>query len=94
MSDVLKGDRLIEFLKKVPEWDHEGNTITKTFEFDDFTEAMEFVNTVAEIADEEGHHPDIDIRYNQVVLTLTTHDVGGLTENDFAIARKVDNLLD
>jgi 4a-hydroxytetrahydrobiopterin dehydratase len=64
--------------------------IKKEFVFADFAAAMVFVNKVAELAEAEGHHPDILIEYNKVTLTLSTHDVGGLTEKDFALEKKID----
>ena len=66
----------------------------RVFEFDDFTSAMDFVNAVAEIAEESEHHPDIEIKYNKVKLTLTTHSKGGLTDLDFEVAEKIDTLTD
>jgi 4a-hydroxytetrahydrobiopterin dehydratase len=79
-------------LATVPDWKRQGDVITRTFEFKDFSAAMEFVNAVAELAEQAWHHPDIDIRWNKVTLTLTTHKAGGLTEMDFALAQKVDRL--
>jgi 4a-hydroxytetrahydrobiopterin dehydratase len=79
-------------LASVPDWKWQGTTITRTFEFKDFPAAINFVGTVAVIAEEAWHHPDIDIRWNKVTLTLTTHDAGGLTEKDFALARRFDKL--
>lgn len=69
------------------------NKITKEFNFKSFKEAMSFVNRVAKITEEEGHHPDIYIFYSLVRLTLWTHAAGGLTENDFIMAAKIDELL-
>lgn len=80
-------------LAAVPEWKLSGNAIARTCQFKDFPGAILFVNAVAELAEEAGHHPDIDIRWNRVTLTLTTHDAGGLTEKDFDLARKFDGLL-
>lgn len=94
MSDLLSKEDIKRLLKKVPEWELEGSRITRTVEFDGFTDAVDFINDVAEIAEEEGHHPDIDIRYNKVILSLTTHDAGGVTEADFAVAQRLDNLID
>jgi len=65
-------------------------SITKEFKFKDFVEAMKFVNTVAEIAEQEGHHPDIFISYNHVRFELTTHAIKGLSQNDFILAAKID----
>jgi 4a-hydroxytetrahydrobiopterin dehydratase len=66
--------------------------ISRTFQFKDCPTAIKFVNVVAELAEEEWHHPDIDIRWNKVTLALTTHDAGGLTEKDFALAKKFGEL--
>lgn len=79
-------------LAGVPEWRRRRATIARTYEFRDFPAAMKFVQRVAVAAERDGHHPDIDIRWNKVTLTLTTHDEGGLTEKDFALARKTDRL--
>jgi 4a-hydroxytetrahydrobiopterin dehydratase len=79
-------------LATVSDWKKRGATITRTFEFKDFPAAIKFVNAVAKLAEKAGHHPDIDIRWNKVTLTLTTHDAGGLTDRDFSLARKFDQL--
>jgi 4a-hydroxytetrahydrobiopterin dehydratase len=76
-------------LARLPEWPRRGASITRTFQFANFLAAIRFVNAVARLAEAAGHHPDIDIRWNRVVLTLTTHDAGGLTRRDFALARKL-----
>jgi len=92
MADLMKTPELKERLKKIPEWELEKKHIERTFEFDDFTDAIDFVNAVGEVAEEEEHHPDIDIRYNKVRLVLSTHSKGGLTELDFALAERIDTL--
>jgi 4a-hydroxytetrahydrobiopterin dehydratase len=92
MADLIKAGDLKERMKKVPEWELEKKHIERTFEFDDFADAIDFVNSVAEIAEEEEHHPDIDIRYNKVRLVLSTHSKGGLTELDFGLAERIDTL--
>ena len=79
-------------MKRVPEWDTNKKQIERTFEFDDFNQAVDFVNALAEIADEEEHHPDIDIRWNKVRVALSTHSEGGLTDLDFHLAEKIDTL--
>lgn len=94
MADLIDPSNLDNFTKKVPEWEIDGESLTRTFEFDEFMEAVDFVNSVAEIAEEAQHHPDIDIRFNTVTLTLTTHDLGGLTKSDFEVASRIDNLVD
>ena len=77
----------------LPDWKSDGQIISRTYEFKDFPAAMEFVNTVAELAEQVQHHPDIDVRWNKVTLALTTHDAGGLTEKDFALARACDTCV-
>lgn len=79
-------------LLAVPQWQRKAAVISRTFEFKDFVVAMKFVNAVARAAERAWHHPDIDIRWNRVTLGLTTHDAGGLTEKDFALAAKFDGL--
>ena len=79
-------------LATLPEWKKQGVLITRTFQFKDFPAAIKFVDAVAELAEQAWHHPDIDIRWNKVTLTLTTHDAGGLTKKDFVLARKFDEL--
>lgn len=76
-------------METVPCWENNGKEITRTYKFKDFKEALAFVNRVAELADAADHHPDIDIRWNKVKLTLSTHSAGGLTEKDFALARQI-----
>jgi 4a-hydroxytetrahydrobiopterin dehydratase len=94
MPDLLKPDAAKALLKKVPEWELEKKHIERTFEFDDFSESIDFVNGVAEVAEDEEHHPDIDIRYNKVRLILSTHSKGGLTELDFNLAERIDTLAE
>ena len=76
----------------IPNWLKRGKTIQRTFEFDGFTGGMDFVNRVARKAQRINHHPDIDIRFNKVTLTLTTHDEGGITDKDFSLARQCDQI--
>lgn len=70
----------------------EGKKIYKIFKFKDFKETMVFVNKVADLAENENHHPDIAIHYNKVDIILWTHKIGGLSENDFILAAKIDNI--
>lgn len=94
MPDLLTAQDIKTWLKKLPEWELEKKHIERLFEFDDFSQAIEFVNGVAEIAEEEDHHPEIDIRYNKVKVALSTHSEGGLTDLDFELAEKIDTLVD
>ena len=76
-----------ERLEELKGWELIGNEITKEFHFNSFKDAMEFVNKIAEEAERVDHHPDILISYNKVTITLTTHSAGGLTYNDFKLAK-------
>jgi len=79
-------------LRALPAWRIEGGELTRTFTFKDFRAALAFVNQAGDLAEEAGHHPDIDIRYNKVRLGLVTHDAGGLTAKDFELASAFDKL--
>lgn len=79
-------------LERVGGWKLKENRIQKIYTFKDFKESMEFVNRVADLAEEEGHHPDIAISWNKVTLTLTTHAIGGLSQNDFILAAKINKM--
>jgi 4a-hydroxytetrahydrobiopterin dehydratase len=79
-------------LKALPQWKLEDGELVRRCQFANFIEAMQFVNSVAELAEGAGHHPDIDIRYNRVLLSLSTHDAGGLTTKDFDLAARADQL--
>ena len=92
MADVLTKEQAEEKLTDLDGWGLSGKTITRTFEFDDFDRAMDFVNHVAAAAEEHDHHPDIDIRYGTVKLSLSSHSAGGLTEADFALAASIDEI--
>ena len=94
MSDLLEADDLSAALKKCPEWEYEKKAITRTIEFEEFNDAIDFGNDLAEIAEEAQHHPEITIRYTKVLLKLTTHDAGGVTDLDIELAQRVDNLVD
>ena len=89
LDDATIEQRLADF----PEWSRIGDTLQRTFGFDDFVAAMEFVNRVAELAEQQQHHPDILIRYDKVMLTLETHDAGGITDKDFDLARAADGFV-
>jgi len=86
LSETEINSRLVT----LPAWRIESGELVRNFQFSDFLAAMSFVNRVAELAEEAGHHPDIDIRYNRVRLALVTHDAGGLTAKDFDLALQAD----
>lgn len=81
-------------LAELPDWSRDGDTIRRTYAFASFPAAIAFVVAVADAAERADHHPDIDIRWRNVTLALTTHDAGALTRRDFALAREVDALAD
>ena len=87
--DTLSDAEITQRLASLPGWERHGSRIRRTFSFDDFKGSMAFVNRVAELAEAADHHPDVDIRYSKVTLTLSTHDAGGLTGRDFDLAGKV-----
>jgi 4a-hydroxytetrahydrobiopterin dehydratase len=80
-------------LGKLPGWQVEAGELVRTFQFEDFKKALRFVNQVGEFAEAAGHHPDIDIRYNRVRLSLVTHDAGGLTTKDFDLADRAGKVV-
>jgi len=80
-------------LSTVPHWAVNSGELVRTYLFKDFRAAMAFVNQVADLAEDAGHHPDIDIRYNKVRLALVTHDAGGITGKDFDLAARADKLI-
>jgi len=89
----LKGDELHAFSHQLPNWNVvDEHHITRTFTFPDFKEALEFVNRVGAIAEEQGHHPDILLTWGKVEITLWTHKIDGLSESDFIMAAKIDQL--
>lgn len=77
-------------LGTLPGWQIVNGTLTKTYQLKDFPEAIALVNGAAELAEAQGHHPDIDIRYNKVTFGLVTHDEGGITEKDVRLARDIE----
>jgi 4a-hydroxytetrahydrobiopterin dehydratase len=85
----LDDTAVAEGLQHLPGWERRGDQIVKTFVRADFAQAMVFVNEVAAAADAAGHHPDIDIRWNQVTLALSSHAEGGLTDRDFQLAARI-----
>ena len=89
---TLSAKQIKESLAAVPAWKKAGAAIARTYQFKDFPAAIQFVNALATVSEQAWHHPDIDIRWNKVKLSLTTHDAGGLTEKDFDLARKFDRL--
>ena len=89
----LAREDLARFLAEHSGWREQDNALVRTYELASFREAIAFVTRVADIAERHDHHPDIDIRYRKVTLRLTTHDAGGLTFRDPAVAADIDRVL-
>ena len=88
MSETLDNE---EVERRLPEhWERDGDEIVRTYEFDDYPSAVTFLNDVADIAEEEFHHPEIVLRYDEVEVRFTTHDAGGITEKDLRLADHCD----
>lgn len=90
----LKGKELAQIHKQLADWAHwkvvNEHHLTRAYTFPDFNQALAFVNRVGEIAEEQGHHPDILLAWGKAAVTLWTHKVDGLTESDFIMAAKID----
>ncbi len=89
---LLSHEQIRQELHQLKGWDVVGNEIRKVYNLKDFVHAMGFINSVALLAEKANHHPDIDIRWNNVTLSLSTHSAGGLTEKDFNLAKAIDTL--
>ncbi|MBE9100280.1 4a-hydroxytetrahydrobiopterin dehydratase [filamentous cyanobacterium LEGE 07170] len=88
-EERLSEEAIAQQLQAIPDWSREGDTLLCTYELTDFVDAIAFVNTLVEPAESLGHHPDLMISYNRVMISLTTHDAGGLTALDFALAEAI-----
>ncbi len=88
----LEEEEISSLLKQVSGWGLKEGHVYKKFKFKDFIEAMKFVNSVADIAEQEGHHPDICVHYSKIEIEIWTHAINGLSENDFILAAKIDEI--
>ena len=86
----LSNEQVTAALADLPGWSRSGDSLTKTFTFKTFPEGIGFVDRVALVAEELAHHPDITINYNRVTMALSTHDEGGVTEKDVALAERIE----
>ena len=93
LMDTLNREQVEAALADLSDWGFEGEELVRTFRFADFVHAVDFVERLAEVAEERQHHPDIDIRYNKVTLRLTTHSAGGVTAKDVDLAEAVQHLV-
>jgi 4a-hydroxytetrahydrobiopterin dehydratase len=89
---ALSNEAIQVRLAKMPGWSYEGNELRKRFTFKSFMPGIEFVNKIAQAAEDAVHHPDITINYNVVGISLSTHSEGGVTEKDFDLASKIDQV--
>ncbi|MBW4630529.1 MAG: 4a-hydroxytetrahydrobiopterin dehydratase [Iphinoe sp. HA4291-MV1] len=92
MAQLLMSAEIHEKTSQLPDWTVEGSTLQCTRKFKNFIQAIEFVNRLVEPAESAGHHPDIEISYNKVKISLTTHDAGGLTQKDIDLARVISQI--
>jgi 4a-hydroxytetrahydrobiopterin dehydratase len=93
-APLLTADEVSHRLHDLRGWALDQDRITKLFTFKDFTEAVAFLARITPVADEQNHHPDVAIHWNELTLRLWTHASGGLTERDFRLARAIDNLTE
>jgi 4a-hydroxytetrahydrobiopterin dehydratase len=91
-DSALTHERINELLPHVSGWTLRDERLARSFVFRDFAGAMKFVNAMADVAEREGHHPDFGVHWNRVDVEIWTHAVGGLTENDFVLAAKIDRI--
>jgi 4a-hydroxytetrahydrobiopterin dehydratase len=89
---LVHHDEIVRRLAAMPEWHHRGNALERCFDRTSFDGAILFVNAVAKLANAHDHHPDIAISWNNVTLTLCSHDAGGITKRDFTLAKALDDL--
>jgi len=88
--ELLSDSEIESRLADLEGWERSGDAIVKTFELSDFVGSVEFVRKLVEPAEDLGHHPDLSIAWNKVTVSITTHAAGGLTENDFQLAQRID----
>jgi 4a-hydroxytetrahydrobiopterin dehydratase len=89
----LSNEEIVTALARLPDWSRAGDTLTKVFTFATFPQGIGFVDRVALVAEEMGHHPDITINYTRITMALSTHDAGGVTEKDVALAGRIEALV-
>jgi 4a-hydroxytetrahydrobiopterin dehydratase len=92
MAELLSDQDIEAKLGEFEGWEREGDAIAKTFKRDDFVGSVEFVRKLVEPAEDMGHHPDVGISWDEVRVSITTHSEGGLTKNDFELARRIDSI--
>ena len=89
---VLSDDEIQRRLQSLPQWRRDGDSLKRDFTFEDFAGSVDFVNRITPPAEEMNHHPDLTISWNKVGVALSTHSAGGITEDDFELAARIDPL--
>jgi 4a-hydroxytetrahydrobiopterin dehydratase len=89
---LLSDDEIRQRLEGLEGWERDGDAIRKAFKLEDFKGSVDFVNRLTPVAEDMSHHPDLEISWNTVTVSVSTHSEGGLTENDFELAGKIDSL--
>jgi 4a-hydroxytetrahydrobiopterin dehydratase len=90
--DLLEDSEIEARLAELEGWTRDGDAITKTFKNDDFVGSVRFVDALVEPAEDMGHHPDLSLSWDEVTVSITNHAAGGLTENDFVLAKRIDGI--
>jgi 4a-hydroxytetrahydrobiopterin dehydratase len=91
-KDLLPDDEIQSKLAELDGWSREGDAITKSFKNEDFVGSVKFVDAIVDPAEEMNHHPDLSISWDEVKVSITNHAAGGLTENDFVLAKRIDQV--
>jgi 4a-hydroxytetrahydrobiopterin dehydratase len=94
MAETLSDEKVAEALRGLSGWDREGAALVRSVELPSFPHAIQVVNRVAEIAENDNHHPDIDIRWRTLTFRCTTHSEGGITQADISLAEEIDGVVD
>jgi len=89
---LLSDEEIEQRLEVLPGWERDGDGIVREFDNGDFKGSVDFVNRMLPVAEAMNHHPDLDISWNKVTVTVTTHSEGGLTDNDFELAKRIDSV--
>lgn len=92
-TPAVSSQQVADYLKQLSGWGLKGGAIEKTYSFKDYYETIGFVNAVAFIANSQNHHPDMEVGYNKCTVKYSTHSVGGLSENDFICAARIESLF-
>jgi 4a-hydroxytetrahydrobiopterin dehydratase len=93
MAELLSDEEVGKALGRLPDWQREGSALVRTVELANFPQAIQVVNRVAEIAENDNHHPDIDIRWRTLTFSCSTHDAGGITALDVSLAGEIDGIV-